>query len=384
MARKLFLYGVMFALTGLTILAGIELILPHFERDQRLTHHRWGNRPHTLLPGVWHRSAKSYYDVMLHANRLGFNDVDHELPKPPGRLRMLLLGDSFVEGVQVAPELHMARLLEAKAAGEGRALEVIVMGTSGWGQSHELATYESVGRAFDPDLVVAFFCPNDLWNNLVGVEGKEGPPVYSLDSAGNLVANLEAVPETPPTPAQYEKHLREPRFPGLRVARRLVRESYRLLRGEDEGAAKAAALGELPEAVRGEPRRGPRGIPADKQAMFERLVREMKQRIVDRDGRRMWVVLVNGDARHEPKRPYRRMMSWVADTYIREGLEVIDLDPLFRERARREQRYPAWEHDLHWNETGHAWVAETLYARSAPLLAAATSATAADSHALAR
>ena len=30
MARKLFLYGVMFALTGLTILAGIELILPHF------------------------------------------------------------------------------------------------------------------------------------------------------------------------------------------------------------------------------------------------------------------------------------------------------------------------------------------------------------------
>jgi hypothetical protein len=104
--------------------------------------------------------------------------------------------------------------------------------------------------------------------------------------------------------------------------------------------------------------------------MFERLVREMKQRIVDRDGRRMWVVLVNGDARHEPKRPYRRMMSWVADTYAREGLEVIDLDPLFRERARREQRYPAWEHDLHWNETGHAWVAETLYARSEPLLGA--------------
>jgi lysophospholipase L1-like esterase len=259
------------------------------------------------------------------------------------------------------------------AARDGRALEVVVMATSGWGQSHELATYERVGRGFAPDLVVAFFCPNDLWNNLIGVEGKEGPPVYSLDPAGNLVSNLDEVAETPPTPAQIEKHLRQPRFPGLRVARRLVRESYRILRGEGEGAAKAAALGELPEAVRGEARRGPRGIPADKQVMFEKLVREMKQRIVDRDGHRMWVVLVNGDARHEPKRPYRRMMSWVADTYTREGLEVIDLDPLFRERARREQRYPAWENDLHWNETGHAWVAETLYARSEPLLGAGSS-----------
>lgn len=370
MARKLIFYGVMLAMTGLTILAGIELILPHFERDQRLTHHRWGNRPHTLLPGVSHRSAKSYYDVLLHANRLGFNDVDHDLAKTPGRFRMLLLGDSFVEGVQVAPERHMARLLEATAAREGRALEVLVMATSGWGQSHELATYERVGRGFDPDLVVAFFCPNDLWNNLIGVEGDEGPPVYSLDAAGNLVSNLDGKAETPPTRAQYEKHLRQPRFPGLRVARRLVRESYRILRGEGEGAARAAALGELPRAVRGEPRRGPRGVPADKQVMFEKLVREMKQRIVDRDGRRMLIVLVNGDARHEPNRAYRRMMSWVADTFAREGLEVIDLDAPFRERARREERYPAWENDLHWNETGHAWVAETLYARSQPLLGA--------------
>lgn len=370
MRKKLFFYCVMFGATGLAIVAGIELILPHFERDQHLTHHRWGSRPHTLLPGVTHRAAKPYYDVTLRANRLGFNDAEHELAKPEGGFRVLLLGDSFVEGVQVAPERHMARLLEGLAQRDGHPLEVIAMGTSGWGQSHELATYESVGRGFSPDLVVAFFCPNDIWNNLVGVEGEEGPPIYSLDPAGNLISNLEGMAETSPTPGAYEKHERRPRFPGLRVARRLVRESYRLARGEGQGAARAVALGELPRGVRAEGLRGPRGIRADQQILFEKLVYEMKHRIVERDGRRLVVVLVNGDARKEPHRGYLRMMSWVAETYAREGIEVIDLGPAFRERARREQRYPAWEIDLHWNETGHRWVAEALYAWSEPLLAA--------------
>jgi 23S rRNA C2498 (ribose-2'-O)-methylase RlmM len=96
----------------------------------------------------------------------------------------------------------------------------------------------------------------------------------------------------------------------------------------------------------------------------------MKQRIVDQDGRRLLAVMVNGDARKQPNRVYQRMMAWVMETWTRAGVEVLDLDPPFRERARREQRYPAWEIDLHWNETGHAWVAEALYARSEPLLRA--------------
>src|SRR4030095_11014323 len=51
-----------------------------------------------------------------------------------------------------APERHMARLLEARAARDRRALEVVAMGISGYGQSHELATYEAPGRARAPAL----------------------------------------------------------------------------------------------------------------------------------------------------------------------------------------------------------------------------------------
>jgi hypothetical protein len=102
--------------------------------------------------------------------------------------------------------------------------------------------------------------------------------------------------------------------------------------------------------------------------LFERLVHEIARRVVHRDGRRLLALIVSGDARREPGRGYRRMLEWAAETFVREDVETLDLDLAFRERARRERRYPAWEIDLHWNETGHVWVAETIYDWSRRLL----------------
>ena len=370
-ARKALFYAVMWLGTALVVLAGVELVLPRVAPAQHLSRHRWGNRPHTFLPGVTQRAVTDHYDVTFRTNALGYNDVDHALGKAPDRFRVLLLGDSFVEGMQVAPERHLARLLEGLAARDGHALEVVAMGISGYGQSHELATYEALGRAYQPDLVIAFFCPNDLWNNLVGVEGEEGPAIYRVDADGTLVSNLDGVPETPPTAAEYRKHERPPRFPGLRIARRLLRGSFRLAFGDARGAARAEALNELPKGKRSEGGRAPRGIRPDQQAMFETLVAEMARRIALRDGHPLLSVTVSGNLFRDSNRAYERMTRWVAETFARHGVDNVALDPLFRERARREGRYPAWENDAHWNETGHAWVAEVLYARLEPLLRSA-------------
>jgi lysophospholipase L1-like esterase len=368
-AKRILFYAVMWSATAVVIVAGIELILPRFAPTQHISHHRWGNRPPTLLPGVTHRATTRNYDVTFRANALGFNDVEHSLAKPPGRFRVLLLGDSFVEGFQVRPERHLARLLEGLAARDGHDVEVVAMGISGYGQAQELATYESVGRPYRPDLVVAFFCPNDLWNNLVGIEGDEGPPVYTLSSEGKLVSSFAGQPETPVTPAELRKHVRQPRFPGLREVRHLVRVAYRLVtNSEMRGAARAVALQELPRGRRQMDPQLPRGIRADQQLMFASLVAEMKREVVERDGTPLLSVIVSGNASREPGRAYRRMIRWVTNTFARQGIETLNLDTLFRDRSRREQRYPSWPTDLHWNETGHAWVAETLYARIEPLL----------------
>lgn len=360
--RKLLFYAIMWAGTALLVLGAIELLLPRFAPAQpQISRHRWGSRPHTFLPGVVQHAFSENYDVRFRTNALGFNDREHALAKPHGTFRVLLLGDSFVEGMQVPPEHHLARLLEARAARERGALEVVAMGISGWGQAHELAAYEAVGRGLAPDLVVAFFCPNDVWNNAVGAEGEDGPPIYTLDAGGSVVDNLSGVPERAPLPDEYRKHERQPRFPGLRIARRMLRETLRGATGEARGAARAAALNELPPVQRPEGLRGPRGVRPEQQLLFEAIVAEMERRIVERDGHALVSVVVSGNLLHEPKRGYERLKAWVAETFAREGVDTLDLDAAFRERARREQQMPHWENDAHWNEVGHLWAADALY-----------------------
>src|SRR5262245_41943063 len=56
----------------------------------------------TLVPGKHGRSVlRGFFDVPVDVNKGGFRDVDHAIEKPSGVKRVVLLGDSFVEAVQV-------------------------------------------------------------------------------------------------------------------------------------------------------------------------------------------------------------------------------------------------------------------------------------------
>lgn len=94
-------------------------------------------------------------------NSLGFIDVERTVQKTPGTFRVLLLGDSFVDGTPVASDLERELVKLAK----GKSVEVIPMGISGTGTVQQLAFYEFLGRAFSPDLVIVLFVPNDFSNN---------------------------------------------------------------------------------------------------------------------------------------------------------------------------------------------------------------------------
>jgi hypothetical protein len=101
-------------------------------------------------------------------NQDGWHDVDHARARPRGTVRVLVLGDSYVEGVQVATDELFHRRLGA-ILGEGsapRPVEAIALGTSGWGQEQELDALRRDGLSYDPDLVlVELLMGNDIRNN---------------------------------------------------------------------------------------------------------------------------------------------------------------------------------------------------------------------------
>ncbi|MGH0037030.1 MAG: GDSL-type esterase/lipase family protein [Myxococcota bacterium] len=119
-----------------------------------------------LQPGIERHLAS--FDRTIRTNALGFRDREHAPEKPPGTFRVVLLGDSFMEALQVDFDQTFAHRLEAHLAAEtGRTVEVVNAGVSGWGTDAQLTWLERRGLELDPDLVLlGMTLHNDVSDNL--------------------------------------------------------------------------------------------------------------------------------------------------------------------------------------------------------------------------
>ena len=96
-------------------------------------------------------------------NAHGQRDIERSLEKPEGTRRILLLGDSVVEGAGIETLDHtIPRSLERLFADP--AVEVLNFGVSGYCTRAEVELLEVKGLAFDPDVVVMLFVGNDFDN----------------------------------------------------------------------------------------------------------------------------------------------------------------------------------------------------------------------------
>ena len=97
------------------------------------------------------------------SNSHGFRDRERELAKPPGVRRVLMLGDSVVEGISyVDDESTLSRRLESLYP-DGKT-EVLNLGVSGYCTLAEVTLLKERGLAFSPDVVVLIFVANDFNN----------------------------------------------------------------------------------------------------------------------------------------------------------------------------------------------------------------------------
>lgn len=88
-------------------------------------------------------------------------------PKVPGRRRILLLGDSFVQGVAVPPEQRVGVRLERHLKALGADADVVTLAGAGLGPRAELDLLKRYGAEFEPDLVVTvFYTGNDVADSL--------------------------------------------------------------------------------------------------------------------------------------------------------------------------------------------------------------------------
>lgn len=118
-------------------------------------------------------------------NGEGQRDIPHERSKPDGIFRVAILGDSYAEAMQVELEHTFWRVLSAKLGScerlDGKIVEVINFGVSGFGTAQELQAYRYKVRDYNPDLVLlAFLTGNDVRNNVRELELDPLRPYFVL------------------------------------------------------------------------------------------------------------------------------------------------------------------------------------------------------------
>jgi hypothetical protein len=112
-------------------------------------------------------SGGLHFTVAL--NHAGFRDVEHTVEKPPGVKRIVVIGDSYCEALQVPLEATFWKALEARLNARGGARwEVINLGVGDFGSAQEWLALTRIGLAYHPDFVLLSFFPlNDLCNNSI-------------------------------------------------------------------------------------------------------------------------------------------------------------------------------------------------------------------------
>ena len=122
------------------------------------------------------------------SNSMGFRDYEHELRKPEGVTRVIVLGDSLTAGLWIDKDEDVfPSQLERVLNQESQRFEVFNFGVLGYNTMQEVETLKEKGLQFSPDVVVVAYCLNDRWQDDGGgyyhllLEANKGDKISTVD-----------------------------------------------------------------------------------------------------------------------------------------------------------------------------------------------------------
>lgn len=135
----------------------------------------------TNLPGfcgVYSLEGRGSYCI----NSGGWRDEEWDFEKPEGTIRIAIIGDSYVEALQVDQEQMVGKVLEDILNREDeRNYEVLSFGMSGFDAAQAYEALRLRVIEYDPDIVLWYFLPwNDLQDSVREIRDLPWKPYYHL------------------------------------------------------------------------------------------------------------------------------------------------------------------------------------------------------------
>ncbi|MCC6905986.1 MAG: SGNH/GDSL hydrolase family protein, partial [Anaerolineae bacterium] len=173
-------------------------------------------------------NGATIYDAIVTYNSAGMRTPDVPYEKPADVYRILIIGDSFVEAVQMPYDNTFYARLQDRLNGvtiDGKRVEVLAMGRTGWGTLQEYLYYVHEGYRFDADLVILSFYINDVADNYPtffypNINNTNFDFVFEGDSVRILDTNQQPLP---PNPSRRLYNALHPALQASSLARLFVR-----------------------------------------------------------------------------------------------------------------------------------------------------------------
>lgn len=317
-------------------------------------------------------------------NSFGLMGEDIKLKKPEDTFRILVLGDSFTEAMQVAPENSYVRKLESllnNASNQSPRFEVLNAGTRAYSPINHYFNFKNRWARLKPDLVIVQMFANDLADDN-HTRARSHVDRFGLPTKINRFFTEEAINN------HWKEETIHPLIEGLHHG--LINTS-RLYEYVCVQILKSQKKSEPNKTMRDKQQFSPgyqffgikygQGSQSDtlfgEKGFLKRTWRDTSKyllslkRLVDRSGAKFMMVYVPLEAQlklesygehsklfffsQQAGRYFNDQLKMFADTY---QVPFIDMQPVLQQNSE-EPLY--FSYDGHFNEKGHAIVAQELY-----------------------
>ncbi len=275
----------------------------------------WAHRPYEQ--GIFDHQD---FSVTVSINSHGLRDKEYSFERVEGKKRLLVLGDSMGWGFGVENHEIFSEVLEEKYPNR----EIINASVSGYGTDQQFLYLKDRGLQYQPDVVLLLFGPNDVENN-------QSIEEYIHNKARFELVEGELVLTNYPVPKPY---LRQ------RIALYFVTETYFLAR-----------LYHLSNFIENQFRAGEASANNDDLRADYELTRALLLALNDlteQNGAQLIVV----------SSPMGQRLRDLLNTTLQPaGVPYLPLDETF---SKIPESAITFEHDTHWNPTGHKIAAAAI------------------------
>jgi lysophospholipase L1-like esterase len=286
-------------------------------------------------------------DGLVTVNALGFRGPAVVVPKPPGRFRVAIAGDSLTMGWGVADDETYAARLEPllRSGSPSRDADVVNLGVGGYNTRQEVTLLERHVATLQPDLVLIGFYSNDVPDALDDTEASApgGTRILAENPRAGYVLRIN------PTPTDWwNRQLRRSRV--IHLAGRAMNQ----LRGRGEWGMSRYAMemdmlrdGTSPELEQ---------AWARVAVEFDRL-----EALAREEGFTVGLVVLPCKEQVTGEFQSGKYLETIRSLAGARGFHVIDPVPLMRQQAAgRRDLYIPYDRN-HPSPEGHALIAQAVH-----------------------